>query len=167
MARGYKLAVAWGRSVVPDALALAPLNASDPSCAVRLIDQMAERDPQAGGYLLADATHDTNVLHEEAAAHDFQLLTPRKQPGTELGHRNHSPARLRSIELLEGCGRFGKSLYGQRGLIERDLAHLCGFGGGLQPLPSWVRHPRRVTRWVIAKLILNGLRQRKNKGVAA
>ncbi len=167
LARGYKLAVAWGHSVVPDAVTVGPLNASDPSCAVNLIDQMTRRDPQASGYLLADATHDTNPLHQYAAAHDFQLLTPRKKPGTELGHRDHSLARLRSIELLEGPSRFGKSLYEQRGNIERDLAHLCGFGGGLQPLPSWVRHPARVARWVIAKLIINGVRQCTIKGVAA
>ncbi len=167
MARGYKLAVVWAKSVVPDAVTIAPLNVSDPSCAVNLIDQMARRNPQASGYLLADATHDSNPLHEYAAAHSFQLLTPRKKPGTELGHRDHSPARLRSIEMLEGPSPFGKSLYQERGNIERDLAHLCGFGGGLQPLPSWVRHPRRIARWVIAKLIINGLRQCKIKGVAA
>ena len=32
LARGYKLAVAWGHSVVPDAVTVGPLNASDPSC---------------------------------------------------------------------------------------------------------------------------------------
>jgi hypothetical protein len=165
MARGYKLAVVWGKNVLPDALTVAPLNVSDPICAAKLIDQLALC--QTSGYLLADATQDSNPLHEYAAAHTFQLLTPRKKPGTELGHRDHSLARLRSIERLEGPGQFGKSLYQQRGDIERDLAHLCGFGGGLQPLPSWVRHPARVARWVIAKLIINGLRQCKIKGVAA
>jgi hypothetical protein len=167
MARGYKLAVVWGKGVVPDAVMVGPLNASDPSCAVNLIDQLAQGDSQASGYLLADTTHDTNPLHQYAAAHAFQLLTPRKKPGTELGHRDHSLARLRSIELLEGPGQFGKSLYHHRGEIERDLAHLCSFGGGLQSLPSWVRHPARVVRWVIAKLIINGLRQCIIKGLAA
>jgi hypothetical protein len=167
MAKGYKLAVAWGKSVVPDAVTLSSLNTYDPLCAMKLIDQLAQCHPQANGYLLADATHDTNGLHEYAAAHDFQLLAPRKRPGTNWGHKEHSLSRMRSIDLLEGPGQFGKSLYERRGEIERDLAHLCGFGGGLQPLPSWVRRPARVVRWVIAKLIINGMRQCTNKGVAA
>jgi hypothetical protein len=43
--------------------------------------------------------------------------------------------------------------------IERRLGNLCCFGGGLAPLPAWVRTPHRVARWVAAKLIINGLRQ--------
>ena len=35
-----------------------------------------------------------------AATRSFQMITPRKKPGTGLGHRDHCPARLRSIELL-------------------------------------------------------------------
>ena len=35
---------------------------------------------------------------------------------------------------------------------------LTSFGGGLSPLPSWVRHLVRVWLWVSAKLVINGLR---------
>jgi len=165
LARGYKMSVAWGRAPVPDTLVLAPLNQSDPQCAVKLIDLLAEQE--AAGYLLADATHDTNPAHQHAADNGFQLLAPRKLPGTALGHREHSPARLRSIEMLEGPDRFGRELYGLREQIERRFGRLCSFGGGLQPLPSWVRRPRRVTRWVIAKLIISGLLELHNHGLAA
>jgi hypothetical protein len=41
------------------------------------------------------------------------------------------------------------------------------FGGGLQPLPNFVRRPRRVALWVTAKLVINGLRICKNHGLAA
>lgn len=164
-ARGYKISAAWGKAPVPDTLILAPLNTSDPHCAIKLIDHLAEQD--ATGYLLADAIHDTNPAHQHAADNGFQLLAPRKQPGTALGHREHSPARLRSIELLEGQDDFGRDLYGLREQIERRFGRLCSFGGGLQPLPSWVRHPRRVNRWVIAKLIINGLLAPHSHGLAA
>jgi hypothetical protein len=167
LARGYKLAAAWGGSVVPDAWVVASLKVSDQQSAMAVIDRLVQSDGAAAGYLLADSTHDTNPLHAYAAARRFQLLTPRKKPGTALGHRDPCPSRLRSIELLEGPGRFGRQLYRMRSGIERDFAHLCGFGGGLQPLPSWVRGPRRVVRWVLAKLIINGLRLCQIHGLAA
>jgi hypothetical protein len=167
LARGYKLAAAWGTGLVPDTVMVLPLNVSDQSSGMSLIDHLLQDDPAATGYLLADATHDTNPLHEHGAARSFQWITPRKQPGTGLGHCSHSPSRLRSIELLEGPDDFGRDLYRQRENIERNLGHLCSFGGGLQPLPSWVRHPRRVVQWVLAKLILNALRECRNKGLAA
>ncbi len=165
LARGYKLDAAWGRALVPDALMLAPLNVSDQRCAIKLIDDLAEQN--AAGYLLADSPHDTNPTHQHAADNGFQLLAPRKLPGSGLGHCQHSPARLRSIEMLEGPGRFGRELYALREEIERRFGRLCSFGGGLQPLPSWVRRPLRVTRWVIAKLIISGILQLQSHGLAA
>lgn len=169
--KGYKLFSCWGRSpTAPEALLLGPMNCSDPAGALQLIDQLARRyGAGAGGYLLADATHDTNPLHARAGACGFQLLAPRKEPGSGLGHRPHTPQRLRSLELLEtpvppGSG-FGPALYRQRGQIERDYGQMGSFGGGLQPLPSWVRRPRRIARWVIVKLILNALRIARNQGL--
>jgi hypothetical protein len=169
LARGYKLAATWGRGLVPDPLLLASLNVSDQQCGIELIDRLTQNGSNATGYLLADATHETNPLHWHAMTHGFQLLAKRKAPGTGLGHGKHCPARLRCIELLESDAPnpFGRELYGLRGDIERDLAHLCNFGGGLQSLPSWVRRPRRVARWVIAKLIILALRQCQIKGLAA
>jgi hypothetical protein len=167
LARGYKLAAAWEKSILPDALVVAPLNVSDQQSGMELIDRLGENGQAATGYLLADSIHDTNPLHRHAAEHSFQLLTPRKKPGTNLGHRDHCPGRLRSIELLEGPGQFGGRIYALRGQIERDFGHLCSFGGGLQPLPSWVRRPRRVARWIIAKLIIRGLRHCQIHGLAA
>jgi hypothetical protein len=92
-ARGYKLFCCWGRApaAVPEALVLGPMSLADPAGATALIEQLDRLHGgghgAAGGYLLADATHDTNALHAYAAARGFQLLTPRKQPGTGLGHR--------------------------------------------------------------------------------
>ena len=60
---------------------------------------------------------------------------------------------------------FGPELYRLRGQVERDYGNLASFGGGLQPLPSFVRRPRRVALWVIGKLIINAIRIYKNKGL--
>ena len=172
--RGYKLFACWGTSpVVPEAVVFGPMSESDQAGAMRLIDRLQQLHggPDAtGGYLLMDATHDTNPLHDYAGARGFQPITPRKQPGAGLGHRDHSPYRLRSIELLEGpadLNEFGRTLYAHRGQVERDFGNAGSFGCGLQPLPNFVRRPRRVVLWTIGKLIINGLRICQKQGLTA
>lgn len=178
--KGYRMFKVWGAGVVPDCWTLGPMDEPEPIVArQRLVPQL--RAAGCGGYLLGDALFDSNPLHETCAPCGIQLVAPRKKPGTGLGHRDHSPARLRAIDLLEspapGClprpgtaaGRspFARDLYALRGRIERRLGNLCGFGGGLAPLPAWVRTPHRVARWVAAKLVINGLRQCKLQGLTA
>ena len=172
--RGYKLFGVWGRGVVPDCWTLGPMDRPEPDVARReLVPALASAG--AAGYLLGDALLDSNPLHEACSPRGMQLVAPRKKPGTGLGHRPHEPSRLRSIELLEsplpagprgtggmpgaGPSPFGRTLYALRQNIERRLGNLCCFGGGLAPLPAWVRTPHRVARWVAAKLVINGLRQ--------
>ncbi len=176
-AKGYKLFCCWGKPLlVPEAVVLAGLAQSDQAGAMALIDRVDRLHGGAAcGYVLADSTHDTNPLHAHAAAHGLQLLAPRKLPGTHLGHRDHSPGRLRSVALLEPprlpqaapAPTLGPQLYRHRAQIERDYGQMGNFGGGLQPLPNFVRRPRRVALWVIAKLIINGLRICRNHGLKA
>ena len=179
--KGYKMFDVWapGR-VVPDVWTLGPMDEPEPRVArEELVPALAAAG--AGGYLLGDALYDSNPLHEACSPRGIQLVAPRKKPGTGLGHRDHSPARLRSIELLEspapgdlprpgtaaGRAPFARALYATRTDIERRLGNLCSFGGGLAPLPAWVRTPHRVARWVAAKLIINGLRQCELQGLTA
>jgi Transposase DDE domain len=165
--KGYKMFDVWpAGGVVPDAWALGPMNLPEPHVArTELLPTLETRG--CGGYLAGDALYDSNPLHERCAAAGLQLVAPRKKPGTGLGHHAHHPSRLRAIELLEDPlhARFGRGLYATRVSIERRLGNLCTFGGGLAPLPAWVRRPRRVARWVAAKLVINGLRQCKLQGL--
>jgi len=177
--KGYRMFRVWGcRGVVPDCWTLGPMGEPEPTVARQeLVPRLAEAG--AGGYLLGDKLFDSNPLHEECSPRGIQVVAPRKKPGTGLGHRagGHSPARLRSIELLEspapgdlpcsGRAPFARELYAMRADIERRLGNLCCFGGGLAPLPAWVRTPHRVARWVAAKLVLNGLRQCRLQGLTA
>jgi len=173
--KGYKMFDVWGRGVVPDCWTLGPMDEPEPQVArQRLVPVLAATG--ASGYLLGDALFDSNPLHEACCSRGIQLVAPRRKPGTGLGHRDHSPSRLRAIELLEspppgelpaaGRAPFARELYAMRSDIERRLGNLCCFGGGLAPLPAWVRTPHRVARWVAAKLVINGLRQRKLQGLA-
>jgi hypothetical protein len=173
-ARGYKLFDVWGPGVVPDAFTLGPMNRDDPDAAADLLARLDAAGRGRGGYLLGDATHDSNPLHAACAARGMQMLAPRKRPGTGLGHREHEPTRLRAVQMLEWPVRLGtapspfaRDLYACRGEIERRLGTLCTFGGGLQPLPAWVRTPHRVALWAAAKLIFNGVRQCQLEGLAA
>jgi len=155
-AKGYKLHAIWGGGPMPLAWSVRPLNVSEITEAQRLIPQLSDE-----GYLLADANYDRNVLYDQAAAHGHQLISQRQRPAVGLGHRRHSPHRLRSIQLLEQApSPFGRELYRRRRAIERDFAGLTGFGGGLQCLPSWVRSLPRVRLFVHAKLIINAARIR-------
>lgn len=53
---------------------------------------------------------------------------------------------------------FGKQLYRLRGTIEEAFGNASSFGGGLAPLPAWVRGLDRVRTWVWAKLLINAVR---------
>ena len=103
----------------------------------------------------ADAEYDANPLYDAAQAEGFQLVA-KKRKGKGLGHGRHSPARLRSIELLGTA--FGATLYRQRRAIEASFGTLVTFGGGLASLPAWVRRFHRVRHWVQAKLLIAGTR---------
>jgi hypothetical protein len=176
MCKGYKIFGCWAKdAVVPEAVILGPMNQSDPAGTMQLIDRVGQLHAGglgAGGYVLADTTDDTNALHESLGSRGFQLLAPRRvsNQGNAVGSHTNRPQssyRLRCIELLEGPGQFGRSLYRLRGQVERDYGNLGSFGAGLQPLPNFVRRPRRVALWVLVKLILNGIRICQNAGLAA
>ena len=171
-AKGYKLHTIWGKGPMPLAWRVAPLNVSEQEMARRML-----RDLRGQGYVLADKNFDSNELFDLAAQQGYQLLCRRRYGKKRgLGHQYQSPHRLRCKDLLEGPSRrlsgFGPTLLRTRGDIERSFGNCCSFTGGLTGLPPWVRHHRRVKRWVWAKLLINAarircLRRRRNTAPAA
>jgi len=159
-ARGYKLfAVCDGQQAL-DAWTLGPMNQSEATTAVDLIARVP-----AGGYLLGDSLYDSQPLHAAAHARGWQLLAPRKKPHLGVGRRAQSPPRLRALELLDKP--FGRALYRGRTGIERYFGHRGNFGGGLAPLPNWVRRPHRVALWVQGKILIKAVRLRQGARLAA
>ena len=156
MAKGYKLHAVFGPQFTVAAWRIAPMNKDERVMARRLL-----RDAPVQGYVLADGNYDSNDLHDVCLARDgVQFVAPRRYgPRRGTGHRPQSPSRLRSMELLEGESPFGRSLLGQRILIEQHYGYLTSWGGGLNSLPPWARTHRRVHRWVQAKLILTALKR--------
>jgi hypothetical protein len=161
IAKGYKLHAVWGGRPMPEAFAVEPLNVCETKAAERLLPPLA--DGSDHGYLLGDGEYDANPVFDAAGIGGYQLVAPREKAEAGLGHRRQSPYRLRCIELLRGA--FGQGLYALRGAIERSFAHATSFAGGLAPLPAWVRRSWRVWRWVMAKLLINGVRIMKNQGL--
>ena len=162
--RGYKLHALYGDGPLPIAWEVVPMNASEQRVARRLLRHLRG----AVGYVLADRVYDVNDLYARAADVGHQLLAPRKRPDAGLGHRAHHPNRLRAIEMLEGpCPTFGRQLYALRATIERRFGRLTNFGGGVAPLPNWVRTLPRVRLWVHAKLLIDAVRWQLKARLAA
>lgn len=155
--KGYRLYLITDKnSVIYDWLVRSN-NTSEVKMAKQLIPAL-----EGAGYLIGDGEYDANDLFDLASNYHHQLIAPRARPGTGFGHCRHSPARFRSVAILEKDAwtdnGFGKALQDARRQIERFFGNLTSFAGGLLPLPAWVRTLPRVTRWVRGKLIINAVR---------
>jgi len=150
MAKGYKLYVICDAHGAPDAWEVLPMNVSEKRVARHLV-----RHAEGEAYLVGDAQYDSSPLYDAAARQGFRLVAPRQQQGG-LGHHYQSPHRLDAMALL--ARPFGQALMHQRDDIERFFGTLTNFGGGLAPLPNWVRTLPRVRLWVQGKIIFNMVR---------
>jgi hypothetical protein len=106
--------------------------------------------------LPADGNSDGGPLFDRAAARGYQPVTPPPAGTPGDGHRYRSPHRARGLALMRTPS--GRALYATRIAIERPFAHAPSFGGGLAPLPAWVRGRDRVRTWVWATLLINAAR---------
>lgn len=157
VAKGYKLHAVWSTRPVPEAWEVTPLNAGEKEVARRLLGQLGY-----GGYLLGDGNYDASYLYDAAFERGYRLVAAyRKAANPGCGKHYQSPHRLRSIEIMRGD--YGRALYRARTAIERSFGHAGSFGGGLGPLPAWVRGLARVRTWVWAKLLINAVRIRRHK----
>ncbi len=155
MGKGYKLHTLWSGRPLPEAWEVTPLNEAESVVGQRLVQQ----GPGAG-YLLADGNYDSGGLYDDAAAAGYQLLTPLPENAGQ-GHRPQSRPRLRCRALWQG--QFGREVYGLRYRVEQAYGSAVSFGGGLGPLPAWVRGRDRVRTWVWAKLLINAARILRTK----
>lgn len=149
--RGYELHLILGQNSRFEAWAVHPLNVSERPVARQLV-----RQTRLAGYLLGDAEYDDQGLYEICARRGVQLVAPRQHgPARGLGHVFQTPARLRSVALLEASRTgFGPRLYQSRRSIERLFGQLVSVPYIQLSLPPWVRGLDRVRLWVTAKLLL-------------
>ena len=105
--------------------------------------------------VLADGAYDNRYLYRAVQRRGSHLLTQLR------GHSQH-PSRLRgmgyarreALETWTNHASLCRQAMARRKQIERIFGSLCSYGGGLAPLPAWVRRLTRVRRWVTAKLMI-------------
>jgi hypothetical protein len=108
-----------------------------------------------GVVVLADGAYDNRHFYRAVQDRGSHLLT-------QLRGHSHAASRLRAMgharrEALQAWSHHTglcRQAMARRKQIERIFSSLCSYGGGLAPLPAWVRRITRVRRWVTAKVIL-------------
>ena len=153
---GYKLHAVWADRPVPEAW---EVTAAD---GVR-------RPRSAGGWSAGPAGPATcwptatttparcSTTRRPGGVPDGGCRPQGQEPGAGKGHRYQSPHRLRCIELLPGPVRQGAVPARGRGSSGAS-GNAGSFGGGLGPLPAWVRGADRVRTLGWAKLLINAAR---------
>jgi hypothetical protein len=152
MAKGYKLHAVTSKSQGFCVWEVEPMNISERTVARKLIDQL-----EGPGSLAGDAHYDANPLYEAAGNRGLQLVAPPQRTGKGHGHRRQSPFRLQGLKLVKTP--HGKRLLHARDAADRLFGELTTPGGGLGPLPAWVRGLARVRRWVQGKIIIFHIRR--------
>lgn len=159
MARGYKPHPPVGPGGSVAGWRVAPMNADERVMARR---RPRAAPPEVVGYVVGDGDYDSSALHRACDGHGGrQRVTPRRGgPGRGTGHRRPSAGRVRSIDRTESpFPALARGRLHDRAAIERQFGNRTNWGGGLGPLPAWVRTHRRVARWVQAKRVRTRLKQ--------
>lgn len=161
LANGYKLHAVADKSQGFVAWVIKPMNHPEITVADELISRLNWQ-----GYLVGDGAYDKNRLYDLAGQKSIQLIAPQRIKNAKgIGHRRHSPYRLRALSLQRHS--IGQSLLDSRDSIERMFGQLTNLGCGLSPLPNWVRTQFRVEMWVRAKMIFYHLWRRKSNPCVA
>jgi hypothetical protein len=155
--KGYKLHAIWGGKCLPEAWEVTAAREYEGAAAERLLAQFTGK-----GVLLADGSYEASRLYDAAAGSGYQLLARPVGQDTGGGHVYQSPHRR--VALAWFADGLGWDLYRGRAAIERSFGNAGSFGGGLGPLPNWVRRVGRVSRWVWAKLVINAARIIRRQG---
>jgi hypothetical protein len=148
-ARGYKLHACVTQDGRIPVWKVTSLQVPEQKIACELVDRV-----KPAGLVLADGVYDSGAVYEAVEKYGGLLVTPN--PGyIGVPRARQSQARLRSVRACRGLSGY---IYRERLAIERCFAQQSSFGGGLAPLPAWVRTLPRVRRWVGAKLIIYHIR---------
>ena len=143
--RGYRLH-AWASEDARIPLwRVTPLNVSEKAVAKELLHHGT-----VGSLALADAGYDSSALYDAFRGHGVCLLTKMQRKNAGKGHRRQSSARLAAARAWRGVAGY---VHKHRDQVERYFGHQAVTGGGLGPLPGWVRTLERVRRWIGGKLI--------------
>jgi hypothetical protein len=158
--KGYKLH-AWATQDrrIPR-WSVMPLNQGEPPVACAMMREAPMFAPES--LVLADSSYDGRELYDLLAGKDASLIAQLrgigKHPKTV---QQAGPIRREAIACWQQVPGLTKYVYKERFAgMEGTFGNLTSYGGGLGPLPAWVRSLARVRRWVGAKIILYNTRVR-------
>ena len=162
MARGYRLHALVSDDQRLINWAVTAMNEPETPHAERLI----ETATNVGEVILADAVFDASYLYDAAAARGSTLVACIRDSrlNTQLRRGRNSDERIAAVDHWKhGVSKY---LYRDRIRVETTFGNMSSFGGGLGPLPAWVRTLDRVTRWVGVKIALYHLRLNQRRAAA-
>jgi hypothetical protein len=172
-AKGYKLHAYVSEDGRITTWSVMPLNVAEQSVAMALVTHAAENAPHLLASLtMADSNYDSAELHKLLAGADsrLELLTPLKGQKRVKGGVHHpvtlrqmGPSRRKLVAMWKAEPGLCRHVLRDRDDIERTFGILTCTGGGLGPLPAWVRTLQRVRRWVGAKIALHHARLQVRK----
>jgi hypothetical protein len=149
--RGYKLHALATRDGRIPLFCVRPMNEAEPRISREVI--LPQLPP--GLVVIGDGNYDSKHLYDLVRERgSWFFAPPKKQPQKRTSWRRTTPARREAVEVWEQRPRLAKTVYKLRTEIERIFSRLSCFGGGLAPLPAWVRRLDRVTLWVTAKIAI-------------
>lgn len=131
-----------------------PLNEYEATIATLMLDYLPPASSRT--LILGDANYDTHDFYKAVSRHGAKLLTglrrePAKHPVTR---RQMGKDRREALDLYEQNEPLVRMTMRVRPVVERTFANATNYGGGLGPLPAFVRRLPRVRRWVGAKIAL-------------
>lgn len=105
--------------------------------------------------LLADGNYDAADFHKRVERTGARLVVPlRGMAEHPVTLRQMGAARREHITLTQAHPALVKYVLNWRTQVERTFSTLTCTGGGLGPLPAWVRRLARIRRWVGCKIVL-------------
>jgi len=155
MGIGYKLHVIATEDRRITCWCVRPMNEHEMPIARLMLEHLPEGTFTQRSLILADGNYDSHDLYKDVHKRGARLVTHLRGRATHPATlRQMGPARRELLELNKTSRPLVKMIQRNRNEIELTLSNLTSYGGGLGPLPSFVRRLPRVTRWVGVKIVL-------------
>ena len=155
--RGYKLHALVTEKRQFASWSVQPMNTNEMRAARAIVAQLP--DVPSGSIFMADGNYDAHILHKEISRRDAWLwLKPRGIATHPVTLRQMGSARRALLKAWQSDPQWSERMTRHRVHVEGAFSNLTSYGGGLGPLPAFVRRLDRVRRWVGAKIILYHVR---------
>ena len=153
--KGYKLHALASEDRRIVAWCVRPMNEHEMPVARRVLASLPGGFFGPRSLVLADGNYDAHDLHKDVDRLGGRLVTNlRGKARHAVTLRQMGPARRELLRAHDERRPLLRMVARHRLTVEQTFSNLTCYGGGLGPLPPFVRRLPRVTRWVGAKIIL-------------